>query len=90
MPYSLVQLNLDAFTLPHEAEIVVETWRKYYNSERPHSSLGYQTPDEFASTWRLRYGTLDKSRQQPLSLLGPGCVGLQEQSHAGGQTYGYI
>ena len=31
-----------------EARVVIEQWRLYYNAERPHSSLGYQTPAEFA------------------------------------------
>lgn len=26
-------------------------WRKHYNQERPHSALGYQTPEEFAQAW---------------------------------------
>lgn len=26
---------------------LIETWRKHYNSVRPHSSLGYLTPHEF-------------------------------------------
>lgn len=30
-----------------EARVVIEAWRKFYNSERPHSSLGYRTPFEF-------------------------------------------
>ncbi len=30
-----------------EAEVVSESWRKYYNRERSHSSLSYQTPEEF-------------------------------------------
>jgi putative transposase len=28
----------------------IAAWRKEYNEERPHSSLGYRTPKEFA-TW---------------------------------------
>ena len=32
-----------------EAQARIETWRQDYNQERPHSSLGYQTPAEFAA-----------------------------------------
>ncbi|MBE7516138.1 MAG: transposase [Chloracidobacterium sp.] len=35
------------FSSMWEARIVVEGWRRFYNSERPHSSLGYRTPEEF-------------------------------------------
>ena len=37
-----------------EAKIVIESWRKYYNTERPHSALGYLTPAEFRAKARLR------------------------------------
>jgi putative transposase len=33
-----------------EAKVVIEHWRLHYNSERPHSSLGYLTPAAFAAT----------------------------------------
>ena len=32
-----------------EAQARIEAWRQDYNQERPHSSLGYQTPAEFAA-----------------------------------------
>jgi len=32
-----------------EARQVIETWRVDYNTVRPHSSLGYRTPEEFAA-----------------------------------------
>jgi putative transposase len=38
-------------SLPH-ARVVLETWRRDYNAERPHSSLGWQTPLAFAATWQ--------------------------------------
>ena len=28
---------------------MIEAWRKHYNDVRPHSSLGYLTPAEFAA-----------------------------------------
>jgi len=37
-------------SLPH-ARVVLESWRRDYNTERPHSSLGWQTPLAFAARW---------------------------------------
>ncbi len=41
-------LNLNWFTSLAEAERIIEDWRVDYNQNRPHSSLNYQTPEEFA------------------------------------------
>jgi transposase InsO family protein len=41
-------LNREIFGSLWEARVVIAQWRLYYNAERPHSSLGYQTPTEFA------------------------------------------
>jgi transposase InsO family protein len=30
-----------------EAQGVIELWREHYNSERPHSTLGYLSPHQF-------------------------------------------
>ncbi len=38
------------FSSMWEARVVIESWRKFYNNERPHSSLGYRTPAEFAAS----------------------------------------
>ncbi|MFX8090375.1 integrase core domain-containing protein, partial [Acinetobacter baumannii] len=27
-----------------EAQVVIEQWRRHYNTRRPHSSLGYHPP----------------------------------------------
>ena len=35
-----------------EAQIVIENWREEYNHYRPHSSLGYLTPAQFAQRCR--------------------------------------
>jgi transposase InsO family protein len=42
-------LNREIFGSLWEARVVIEQWRLYYNAERPHSSLGYQTPAEYAA-----------------------------------------
>jgi len=41
-------MNREVFGSLWEARVVIEQWRLYYNSARPHSSLGYRTPTEFA------------------------------------------
>jgi|SRR5579863_219343 len=41
-------LNLSWFQNLFDARRKVAVWRKQYNEERPHSSLGYKTPKEFA------------------------------------------
>ena len=43
-------LNMEWFRTRAEACVVIETWRKEYNEIRPHSSLNYQTPNEYIST----------------------------------------
>jgi putative transposase len=46
-------LNDHWFSTLHEARILIEAWRKDYNSIRPHSSLGNITPAEFAAQHRF-------------------------------------
>jgi len=41
-------LNRELFGSLLEARVIVESWRMEYNEARPHSSLGYQTPGEYA------------------------------------------
>ena len=47
-------LNRELFGNLTEARVVIEQWRREYNEERPRSSLGYQTPREFARQLALR------------------------------------
>ena len=44
-------LNREIFRNGKEAQAVVEAWRQEYNNYRPHSSLDYLTPAEFASRY---------------------------------------
>jgi putative transposase len=41
-------LNINWFRNLAEARNKVAQWKQEYNGERPHSSLGYRTPNEFA------------------------------------------
>ncbi len=40
-------LNEHWFLSLADARQIVEAWRQDYNAERPHSALGYRTPEEF-------------------------------------------
>jgi putative transposase len=37
-------LNSELFYTLQKAKVVIEKWRQYYNTFRPHSSLGYRPP----------------------------------------------
>jgi transposase InsO family protein len=43
-------LSVEAFDSVLEAQTVITDWRTIYNHWRPHSSLGWRTPDGFAAT----------------------------------------
>lgn len=52
-------LDQNWFTDLADARGKIETWRVEYNTVRPHSSLGYSTPEEFAERFK---------EQNPLTL----------------------
>jgi transposase InsO family protein len=61
-------LQGELFTSLTEACWLAERWRHEYNEERPHSSLGYQTPARFAAAcgWTVRpYGADARRPLQP-------------------------
>ena len=41
-------LDLEQFSCLTEARVVIEDWRQDYNTHRPHSALGNQTPSAYA------------------------------------------
>ena len=43
-------LNRELLYTLSESRVVFEDWRRYYNHQRPHRSLGLQTPAQFART----------------------------------------
>jgi len=42
-------LQREWFSSLLDAQVVIEDWRVHYNTQRPHSSLGYRTPTSFAA-----------------------------------------
>jgi len=45
-------LDLESFNTLYEAQILLDDWQLEYNHYRPHQSLNYQTPTEYARRWR--------------------------------------
>ena len=60
-------LNCEIFRSGKEAQVIVEAWRQEYNNYRPHSSLGYLTPVEFAKRY---YEDKIKAVVQPMETAG--------------------
>ena len=50
-------LSVQHFATLNEARGAIEAWRVDYNTQRPHSSLGWRTPEDFAG--QLEAGTAD-------------------------------
>ena len=44
-------LNGEIFYTLEEAKVVIEGWRRHYNTVRPHSALGYRPPAPEAVQW---------------------------------------
>ncbi|MHA0041463.1 integrase core domain-containing protein [Deinococcus sp. PEB2-63] len=42
------------FYSARHAQVVLDGYREFFNARRPHSSLGYRTPDQFAEQARGR------------------------------------
>jgi len=47
-------LALEEFASLVECQVLTERWRQHYNTQRPHSRLGYQTPSAFYQAWRTK------------------------------------
>lgn len=58
-------LNREVFGTLMEARVIIDAWRHEYNECRPHSSLGYRTPEDAAAlcqtALRPRLATLDET-----------------------------
>jgi putative transposase len=57
-------LNANWFRTLFEARQKITRWRQDYNASRPHSSLAYRTPNEFAAQWQ-RPSSSTTSIKQP-------------------------
>ncbi len=69
-------LNGEIFYGLREAQIVIESWRRHYNTIRPHGSIGYKppAPEVFVSAFAA----------WPATLTRPASAG---QANAGAKTH---
>jgi putative transposase len=61
-------LRMNWFTNLFDARRKVTAWKNDYNVERPHSSLGYRTPNEFAKICRAGEQSLLRLPHQLFSV----------------------
>jgi putative transposase len=66
--------NMETFHHRDHARALSQLFRRYYNTERPHSSLGYQTPTEFARRHPpVGAGSVDSCSNVPSPAPTGGC-----------------
>jgi putative transposase len=58
-------LNREEFESQVQAQALGTLWKEEYNTERPHSSLDYQTPAEYAATY-VRYVPIEETAPERL------------------------
>ena len=70
-------LNKTLFPSLNHARATLTAWRKDYNTERPHSRLGWQTPAEFAQTFTPKQGLTLRNPQSsaPAPVAQPAQTG---------------
>jgi putative transposase len=80
-------LSLEWFRSRAEAKVIIESWRQHYNEVRPHSSLGYLTPNEFVARQpnaapRVATGRVAAASgpSRPGPLHNPSCEGQMQQA----------
>ena len=59
-------LSLEWFRSRAEAKVIIEAWRRHYNEERPHMSLGDQTPAEFKAQITRQNGYLGERPERAI------------------------
>ena len=64
-------LTVSWFQNLFDARRKIAAWRKEYNEERPHSSLGYRTPKEFAAAQAAGFYTAEREARDSNAALAP-------------------
>ena len=76
-------LNLSWFQNLFDARRKIAAWRKEYNEERPHSSLGYKTPKEFAQAQAAGFYTAEREARDSNAIPCPSRSPIPAQTGQG-------
>ena len=76
-------LNLSWFQNLFDARRKIAAWRKEYNEERPHSSLGYKTPKEFAQAQAAGFDTAVREERDSNAVPFPSRSSIPAQTREG-------
>ena len=77
-------LNLSWFQNLFDARRKIAAWRKEYNEERPHSSLGYKTPKEFAEAQAADFYTAVREERDSNAVPFPSRSSIPAQTQDDG------
>jgi putative transposase len=66
-----------------DARRKIASWKIEYNEERPHSSLGYQTPKEFAVAQAASFYTAERGARDSNAVPGPSRSPIPAQTGEG-------
>jgi len=72
-----------------EAQTIVEAFRQEYNNYRPHSSLGYLTPAEFARRYYERHKEEQAIQPWARSISRRAYVAIRREWEIGAKRYTY-
>ncbi len=76
-------LNLSWFQNLFDARRKIAAWRIEYNEERPHSSLGYKTPKEFAEAQATGFYTAERGVRDSNAVPSPSRSPIPAQTEEG-------
>ena len=79
-------LSLEWFRSRTEAKVLIEAWRKHFNTVRPHSSLGYLTPAAFAAKLEKQGATDAQATGRIAAVYGASAPRPVAQPSRKGQT----
>ena len=78
-------LNVSWFQNLFDARVKIAAWRQEYNEERPHSSLGYLTPNEFAAAQAAGFYTAVREARDSDAIPCPSRSPIPAQAEEGAE-----